>query len=84
MRKKVVSVLLTAAMTATMLAGCGNKQTADSQLGESYEETMAAVQSEEAATKRRKPQQKPRNWIIPNGLTWYFICLVTHRQGWIA
>ena len=51
MRKKVVSVLLTAAMTATMLAGCGNKQTADSQLGESYEETMAAVQSEEAATK---------------------------------
>ena len=43
MRKKVVSVLLTAAMTATMLAGCGNKQTADSQLGESYEETMAAV-----------------------------------------
>ena len=50
MRKKVVSVLLTAAMTATMLAGCGNKQTADSQLGESYEETMAAVQSEEAAT----------------------------------
>ena len=32
MRKKVVSVLLTAAMTATMLAGCGNKQTADSQL----------------------------------------------------
>ena len=51
MRKKVVSVLLTAAMTATMLAGCGNKQTADRQLGESYEETMAAVQSEEAATK---------------------------------
>lgn len=51
MRKKVVSVLLTAAMTATMLAGCGNKQTADSQLGESYEETMAAVQSEEAATR---------------------------------
>ncbi len=85
MRKKVVSVLLTAAMTATMLAGCGNKQTADSQLGESYEETMAAVQSEEAATKkRRKPQHRQRSWIIPNGLTWYFICLVTHRQGWIA
>ena len=71
MRKKVVSVLLTAAMTATMLAGCGNKQTADSQLGESYEETMAAV-------------HRQRSWIIPNGLTWYFICLVTHRQGWIA
>ena len=68
MRKKVVSVLLTAAMTATMLAGCGNKQTADSQLGE----------------KRRKPQHRQRSWIIPNGLTWYFICLVTHRQGWIA
>lgn len=47
MRKKVVSVLLTMAMAATMLAGCG-KQTADSQLGENYEETMAA-QSEAAA-----------------------------------
>ena len=82
MRKKVVSVLLTAAMTATMLAGCGNKQTADSQLGESYEETMAAVQR--LPQKRRKPQHRQRSWIIPNGLTWYFICLVTHRQGWIA
>lgn len=84
MRKKVVSVLLTAAMTATMLAGCGNKQTADSQLGESYEETMAAVQSEEAATKETETTAQQRSWIIPNGLTWYFICLVTHRQGWIA
>ena len=46
MRKKVVSVLLTAAMTATMLAGCGNKQTADSQLGESYEETNYGCSAE--------------------------------------
>ena len=84
MRKKVVSVLLTAAMTATMLAGCGNKQTADSQLGESYEETMAAVQSEEAATKETETTAQAKELIIPNGLTWYFICLVTHRQGWIA
>lgn len=47
MRKKVVSMLLITAMTAAMIAGCG-KETADSQLGENYEETLAA-QSEEAA-----------------------------------
>ena len=51
------------------------KQTADSQLGESYEETMAAVQSEEAATKERKPQPKPRNWIIPERVDQVFYSL---------
>ena len=64
MRKKVVSVLLTAAMTATMLAGCGNKQTADSQLGESYEETMAAVQSEEAATKETETTAQAKDCLL--------------------
>ena len=35
MKKKVVSVLLTLALAATMLAGCGDKKTADSALEES-------------------------------------------------
>lgn len=47
MKKKVVSVLLTLAMAATMLAGCGDKKTADSELGENYE-SSAAQQSEES------------------------------------
>nr|WP_304954846.1 ABC transporter substrate-binding protein [uncultured Acetatifactor sp.] len=47
MKKKVVSVLLTLAMATTMLAGCGDKKTADSELGENYE-SSSAQQSEES------------------------------------
>lgn len=47
MKKKVVSVLLTLAMATTMLAGCGDKKTADRELGENYE-SSSAQQSEES------------------------------------
>ncbi len=47
MKKEVVSVLLTLAMATTMLAGCGDKKTADSELGENYE-SSSAQQSEES------------------------------------
>ncbi len=39
MSKKVLSVLLTVALTATMLAGCGNKETASTEEPDSAEKT---------------------------------------------
>lgn len=57
MKKKVVSVLLTMVLAASMIAGCGSKQTADSQLDENYEETMAAQSEEPAAAETEETAQ---------------------------
>lgn len=49
MKKKVVSVMLTLAMMAAMLAGCGDKKTADSELEENYESSAAQESQEESS-----------------------------------
>lgn len=48
MKKKVVSVLLTLAMAAAMLAGCGDKKTADSEL-EGNNESSSVQESTDAS-----------------------------------
>lgn len=53
MKKKVVSVLLTLAMATAMLAGCGDKKTADSALEENQE--SSPVQEGEADSQEESP-----------------------------
>nr|WP_321152388.1 extracellular solute-binding protein [uncultured Acetatifactor sp.] len=53
MKKKVVSVLLTLALAATMLAGCGDKKTADSAL----EESESSPAQESTAQQEESPEE---------------------------
>lgn len=55
MKKKVVSVMLSLAMMAAMLAGCGSKGTADSQLGENYE--SSSVQESQAKSQEESSEE---------------------------
>lgn len=50
MKKKLLSVLLTTAMVATMLVGCGNSKTTEAPATEEKETTEVAKETEEAAT----------------------------------
>ena len=48
MKKKVVSVLLAAAMTTTLVAGCGSTGAADTAADTSAEETTESTEDTEA------------------------------------
>ena len=47
MKQKIVSLLLTLTMTAALLTGCGDKTTADTQLGDDYEVSDEGGQQED-------------------------------------
>ncbi len=97
MKKKVVSVMLTLAMMAAMLAGCGDKKTADSELEENYESSAAqesqeessAAQEESSAAQEESSEEasadegggQRRSWTIPSMWIWCSTCWVTRPRA---
>ena len=66
MRKKVISILLTAAMAVTLFAGCGDEKSADSQgnqsSGDAKTVTMMSWYSEDRSEERRVGKECRSRW----------------------
>ncbi len=57
MKKKVISMMLCAVMTAAMVTGCGNKEAAPAESADAAEETEAPAESTDAAEETEAPAE---------------------------